>query len=335
MGKSCRGVLYGLTVVLFSVCAFAEEPNLELANDYFDFGTADEGATVSHEFEIKNSGNADLRIERIVPGCRCAVPSLSSDVIKPGETAKITVELKTEGFSGKITRKIRLFSNDKEQAMSFLTMEGQVRPLVSANPAYIDFGRVVKSEEGYGKKEVTVRVREGTPAVLTKVKTFSKLLKVEELKGDEKQKSFTVALSPDAPVGELRERIIIGVHDQADSTINVPVFAVIGGALTLRPATVSLGILEGQEDIVRMVRLENRGEKPVRITDVSSSDSAVAVTHRPLKEGRRYEIEVRVNPARIEREVRAAVTVTTDSAEEPSLSFGVYGLRPTQNPAGE
>jgi hypothetical protein len=45
-----------------------EKASIEITESTFNFGEALEGAEVSHDFVVKNTGNAVLQIEQVRPG---------------------------------------------------------------------------------------------------------------------------------------------------------------------------------------------------------------------------------------------------------------------------
>jgi len=61
-----------LMVVVLPCYAYPQDegkvPRLALDERDFDFGRVKEGSHVSHEFTVKNQGNAVLEIEKIQPG---------------------------------------------------------------------------------------------------------------------------------------------------------------------------------------------------------------------------------------------------------------------------
>jgi len=330
MGRNCAAYLAAAISLLLACGVSAQEPRLQIREAVFDFGTVDEGASVTHDFELLNSGNADLRIERVVPTCGCTVPTLPADVLAPGATAQLQVQFNTSGFNGRVEKHITLFTNDENKAASTLTLRGEIVPLISVTPPYLDFGRVVKGAPAPERKEVTVRIKAGSGAEISQVKAFGKHLVLEDMTGGAKERRFFLSLSPDVPRGELRDRVVIGLKGAEQSSVNLPVFANVSGPLALVPATVSLGIIAGEQEIVRKVRLENYGEAPVALRGATSSDSAVRVSHRTLSDGRRYEIELRVAPGLVKHDLRAEVTLETDLPGEEELTFGVYGVLPPE-----
>ncbi len=52
---------------IFSAENQAGEPQMVISETKFDFGDADEGSTISHDFIIKNKGRADLQITKVSP----------------------------------------------------------------------------------------------------------------------------------------------------------------------------------------------------------------------------------------------------------------------------
>lgn len=45
----------------------ADAPSMAIQETKFDFGAVDEGSVVSHDFIVKNAGNAELRINKVSP----------------------------------------------------------------------------------------------------------------------------------------------------------------------------------------------------------------------------------------------------------------------------
>ena len=70
-------------------------PVISLGTQVYDFGSVAQGAKVVHEFEIKNSGTADLIIQRLSPACGCKATQLTTPVVRPGATEKVRVTFDT------------------------------------------------------------------------------------------------------------------------------------------------------------------------------------------------------------------------------------------------
>jgi hypothetical protein len=89
-------------------------PVMTFKNDYYDFGDMVEGQVVETTFEFKNTGNADLLINRCDATCGCTVPNWPKEPIKPGQSGKIKVEFNSAGKSGVNNKIVTVVSNTRE-----------------------------------------------------------------------------------------------------------------------------------------------------------------------------------------------------------------------------
>ena len=86
-------------------------PNIEMLETSFDFGEIQQGESVTHEFIIKNSGDAELIITAAKGSCGCTVPEWPKSPISEGEEAVIKVTFNSAGKSGKQNKTVTLVSN--------------------------------------------------------------------------------------------------------------------------------------------------------------------------------------------------------------------------------
>jgi len=82
----------------------------------FDAGDVLEGDTVKHTYVFTNTGNAPLKIEKIITTCSCTAGIFdTSKVIAPGEKSEISVTFTTAGKTGRQHRTITIISNGKNK----------------------------------------------------------------------------------------------------------------------------------------------------------------------------------------------------------------------------
>ena len=86
-------------------------PNIEMLETSFDFGEIQQGESVTHEFILKNSGDAELIITAAKGSCGCTVPEWPKSPISEGEEAVIKVTFNSAGKSGKQNKTVTLVSN--------------------------------------------------------------------------------------------------------------------------------------------------------------------------------------------------------------------------------
>jgi len=295
----------------------------------YDFGTVIQGTVVKYDFSVRNEGAADLVIQRLVPSCGCTAVSSSNEAVQPGREGKIHVEFDTSGFSGPKLKLIRVYTNDFDNPVQQLTIKGVIEAEVDVQPRSLFFGDLVRGTpfEQHAKM-VSVKVRSGSKLKISGLQVFSKYLLLKELETSHSQRKFLLGIDAAAPLGELRERVVINLSGGRGGDINVPVFASLKGQLVLMPAQLSFGVLEGKRELVRSVKFDNLGPTVVNIKDVSSNHPAVKALYKVIEPGKKYVIEVHVDPEKAPDTLKAVVSIETDSQEEKTVSLSVYGIKP-------
>jgi ribosomal protein L30E len=96
--KSTKGVLTVRANIEedFSTLTPAElenAPVFKYDNTNYQFSTIKKGSKATGTFEITNSGKSDLIIRKITNSCTCIKSTISSNTIKPGKSATLSLEL--------------------------------------------------------------------------------------------------------------------------------------------------------------------------------------------------------------------------------------------------
>jgi cytochrome c553 len=111
-----------------TVISVYEGPLLQVENRVIDLGTVTTDQKARTEFLIYNQGGKHLRLFRVEPSCGCTVPSISQQVVAPGDFARISVVLDTSLKLGKIRKKLTLYSNDAKRPQLPLFLIGKAEP---------------------------------------------------------------------------------------------------------------------------------------------------------------------------------------------------------------
>lgn len=93
-----------------------------------DFGTSDEGPTLTTEFVFKNEGNEPLILENVKASCGCTVPSWPKEPILPGQSSSIKVNYNTAKRPGSFNKNITITSNATEST-KVVYIKGNVVPV--------------------------------------------------------------------------------------------------------------------------------------------------------------------------------------------------------------
>lgn len=326
-------------IALVALCAtaqtlFAEsvppKPQIKIEEPVFDFGTVPQGAKVTHEFALKNTGDGELSIQRVAPACGCTAASVDGNSLAPGQQGRVRVELDTADFSGEKVKLVRLFTNDPENPSSTVTLKGVIEPNVSIEPMRAYFGELSRgARQGWEAKEILIKPRADAGISIDEVKSLSEFVSVDVLRKQADSWRVRVSLNNAAPLGELRERLIVNLHDARGAfSLNIPVFAVVRGSLKLSPPTLSVGVIDGSAPIERFIKLDNASVEAVKITSIVSNHEAVKADVRTVEAGKRFVLHVVVDPSKVSRDLRATVTISSSLASEPPLVLNVFGVLP-------
>ncbi|MCP1995963.1 DUF1573 domain-containing protein [Flavobacterium sp. HSC-61S13] len=101
-------------------------PQIKFDREMHDFGNIANNERVETEFEVTNTGKADLLIINAQASCGCTVPEYQKTPIKPGETSKLKVAFTTSAV-GQQQKTVTLTTNT-EKGEEILTVKANVAP---------------------------------------------------------------------------------------------------------------------------------------------------------------------------------------------------------------
>jgi hypothetical protein len=125
-----------LLLCLSSAEAGATGPKIFLPQPSVDLGEVFEDHTLSHVFEVKNTGDAPLMIKDIDPDCACSVVDYDRS-IPPGGSGKITFSIKPYSVIHQFTKKADIFSNDPANPKAVIQISGLAKPFIEIKPGHL------------------------------------------------------------------------------------------------------------------------------------------------------------------------------------------------------
>jgi len=90
------------------------QPRILVSEEEWDFGKVTQGEKPTHIFIVKNGGEGDLIIDSLKGSCPCIEASISTNLIKPGESAELKVSYDTTDYVGKDEKHLHIYSNDPQ-----------------------------------------------------------------------------------------------------------------------------------------------------------------------------------------------------------------------------
>ena len=117
--------------VLLTVVAGAEEqkpagPRIRVEPESFDFGRVLQDKTLRKAFTIRNFGDADLAIEDVSSSCDCTAAQPEANLVAPGGSTSLRIELRTRRSSGRLERQVVVRSNDANTPLLSITLSATV-----------------------------------------------------------------------------------------------------------------------------------------------------------------------------------------------------------------
>ena len=100
-------------------------PNIEMLETSYNFGEIQQGESVTHDFILKNTGDADLIISAAKGSCGCTVPEWPKTPIMQGEEAVIKVTFNSADKTGRQNKTVTLVTNAIPNT-KVLTINGNV-----------------------------------------------------------------------------------------------------------------------------------------------------------------------------------------------------------------
>jgi len=212
----------------------------------FDFGVMERNGTRSHQFEIKNTGNAPLSLEKGETTCKCTMNKLVDGVLQPGESVKIELEwiAKEVGPDMVFVQTADIKTNDPSRKVLRLTIRGDIITTVKVVPSVLVLSSISASEGAEGQVSVYSYRTDDLDFVETKVdpklKEFIEAvvepMSVEELGEDNRARSgkkIKIRLKPGLPVGLLDQTVWLKTNLEDSPLVPVYFQAKVVGDITI------------------------------------------------------------------------------------------------------
>jgi hypothetical protein len=111
-----------------------DAPRILVEQPHYDFGTMQRGTTKSHEFVIKNTGHAPLKIRNGGTTCKCTLSKVADESIPAGGSTTVKLEWSAKADSGPFRQTATILTNDPTQSQIELLVDGQILALSNVEP---------------------------------------------------------------------------------------------------------------------------------------------------------------------------------------------------------
>jgi hypothetical protein len=157
--------------VLCSVSSVFAAPQLVVDSSVHDWGKIYSGVKKEVTFVLHNSGDEPLIIGNVRSSCGCTAAMLSSKILPPDGQAELIVRFNSQHFSGHVTKRVLLLTNDPQQRQQQFTVQAQVISELVASPAMLNLGAIEPGKALVG--ELTLDNHSDVPVQLKAVRSTS------------------------------------------------------------------------------------------------------------------------------------------------------------------
>lgn len=322
-GFSAEGSAGGLSGITTGASS-SGAPSAVAEAPLYDFGTVINGVVVKHTFKIKNAGTAPLILGAVQTSCGCTAAQPTKTNIAPGEESDIAVTFDTRPDHGAATRMVTVATNDPKHQQLTLTLKGDVKVQVEADPSPLAFSNVKHGTEA--SKEVLISPAPGINGLTVgPIANANRNIKVtQHPRTDGKPgAALTITALPNMPAGAFTDLVKVTTNRQP---LEIAVFGTVLGDIVLNPPQVSFGIVGHHASATQFVRLTNSGGRKVNVLGLSSTNQAVTAAVDPITPGKEYRITLQLRPNTPDGALRGSIAIKTDDPEQQTLQVPFYGI---------
>lgn len=304
----------------------AEGPAPKIAFDSteFDFGRVDSGDSIAHAFTFRNEGQTDLTIKQVRSSCGCTAVLVTDKTIEPGKSGEINTTFKTKGYQGRVTKTVRVQTDDPDNPNITLKISGTIVAEVMMEPRSVNFGNIKSGEEAV--REVTLSFAPGKTISIKDLSSTSAFFKVETQPLDEGEEGVVVRITADRalPIGRNTERITILTSSERMGTLQIPVYAFVQGDIAISPQILSFRKSGSTGLTSRTLTVATSGAD-FKIAGVEVSSTLFTAVTKEVEPGKKYEIVVKMSDDAEDGRIHEKLMIKTDNAQQPLITIPIYG----------
>ena len=281
---SIRLVFAALVALPLLACA---APRIVIERPSWDFGTVTNVFELTHDFLIRNAGDATLELTQVLSSCMACLSAVADKrVLPPGEMARIHCHLDLHALSGRVVRAVVLTCNDPGNPSPVLNLFGVSVPAYQITP-----------------REVTLDLSQGQSAGQAEIVPLQKLR--APLSGALSDNTNVVAsvrpagadgflLTVDArrslPRGHWVANLVVRSQDTNDPPCHV--LAIIHYPPDLEVLPAELRLQPEADPQTRILWLKQHGAAPMVLLDAVPSSNRLHCEIEPDPAGPNYKIYV-------------------------------------------
>ncbi len=173
-----RSILAGIaTLILLNAFSYAQQ--VEFLNpEIIDFGKVPQGEVITGTIRFVNKSATPITMEDVRPSCGCTAVKPKKMVYASGETANIPFTIKTDKFSGAITKTIRVIFKDVTPKTHVITARATVVTEINVTPRFLNFQNIALNPDTLVTDFFEIENTTDHPVTIEKISSSSELITI-------------------------------------------------------------------------------------------------------------------------------------------------------------
>jgi Protein of unknown function (DUF1573) len=250
-----------------------------------NFGEVPHGTLCVHKFPVTNIYDTPMEIIEVRKSCTCLDYIPLTKVLKPNESAELTVTMNTAKFIGHNAQTFYVTFGPKFVSTAVIRVSATSRTDVAINPGAVNLGAVPQGTRVHQTVQVKYsgrtrdwKITEVVPGKGPFEVKVSETARGGPLRGGAEYQ-VDVTLSANAAPGVIAEQIILKTNDPNNPLIQVGVTGAVVAPLELAPNKVRLTAKIGESASYRV--LVKAASKPFKILGVDGAADGLTVELPP------------------------------------------------------
>lgn len=302
----------------------ASGPDLVLSPGACDLGTLIPGQRSARVLSLRNAGTDTLEIRLVrTSSSRRLTAHLSERRLPARGVGELRIEFSSNVWErGPFAEHVVLYSNDPNEPLVKMKVQGILRAPVGWNPRFVEFS--VRRDEIASLPTIRIVSQDNHPIGPLRVTSSVPYLSAEAEADAAGGYTVTLSLDPSAPLGEILGWLGIETNHPLMPALQVPVRAQVVGDLVTQPFRFDFGIVEEGQPATARVTLMNLGGLEVRVVKVEPHLPTVAKASLN-KKGQHHQITVRIDSPPGLQNLAGHLDVHTDHPIEHVVRVPVVG----------
>ncbi len=313
-----------LALVALAVAAAAEPETaatLVAPAPSYDAGSVEAGTSVTHTFELVNRGSKPVAIS-VKADCGCTTTDYDPS-IPPGGTGKVTAALDTRRVRGRVSKAVRVRTDDPSQPPVVLTITVEASRALDVHPN--DHPLLRGAIGAVAPLELTVAAPDGAPFEIVRVEDDPALRaavapladpNATPSAGTGRRYRVTLTPSPTLAVGTHHPKVTLITTRPKAERFELEATVVVTGPLTVTPQMLQIESQKPQ-GILRITT--SRPATPFHVLGVEAGNPAFTAKLVTVEKGRRYQVEVGYQKTASDRPANTLIKISTDEPSQPLL----------------